>query len=275
MDLLFIGLLSLVTVPLALGTDADTLRVVLGAPVVLFVPGYVLVAALFPRRGRLSPVELAALSVGLSIALIPLLGLALQFTPYGLASESIVGVLALWAWGGCAAAWLRRRRLPAEDRAGLSLTAARAWLRRPEATGDLAAAGVALVAVVLALGFASWRLLQPTPVQPFTEFYILGPGGRIDDYPTTLWVGETGEVIAGIVNREGDAQTYSVRALLGDEEVGGAGPVTLGDQEGWESLLTLTPSRASGTLPLEFRLFRDSGGSPYQTIRLYVNVRES
>src|SRR5207245_4585088 len=48
---------------------------------VLFAPGYVLVAALFPRDVEIDWIERIALSFGLSIAVVPLLGLFLNFTP--------------------------------------------------------------------------------------------------------------------------------------------------------------------------------------------------
>jgi len=58
-------------------------RVLLGLLLVLFLPGYSLIAALFPRRDDLDGIERIALSFGLSIAVVPLLGLALNYTQYG------------------------------------------------------------------------------------------------------------------------------------------------------------------------------------------------
>ena len=59
-------------------------RIVLGLLLVLFLPGYSLIAALFPRRGDLDGIERIALSFGLSIAVVPLIGLALNYTQYGI-----------------------------------------------------------------------------------------------------------------------------------------------------------------------------------------------
>ena len=59
-------------------------RVLLGLLLVLFLPGYSLVAALFPRKGDLDGIARIALSFGLSIAVVPLLGLALNYTPLGI-----------------------------------------------------------------------------------------------------------------------------------------------------------------------------------------------
>src|SRR3990172_1860204 len=55
------------------------LRIILGIPMVLFIPGYVLTAALFPRKNDIDGTERVALSFGLSIAVIPLIGLLLNF----------------------------------------------------------------------------------------------------------------------------------------------------------------------------------------------------
>lgn len=59
-------------------------RYVLGSIYVLFLPGYSLVEALYPEEGSLSPLERLALSIGLSLAVVPLIGLALNYTPWGI-----------------------------------------------------------------------------------------------------------------------------------------------------------------------------------------------
>lgn len=61
---------------------------------VLFLPGYSLVEALYPGEGELSPLERLALSIGLSLALVPLTGLILNYTPWGIRLNSTVTALA-------------------------------------------------------------------------------------------------------------------------------------------------------------------------------------
>jgi len=60
------------------------LRYVFGSLFVLYLPGYVLVQALYPSERELSPLERLALSIGLSLAVVPLLGLLLNYTPWGI-----------------------------------------------------------------------------------------------------------------------------------------------------------------------------------------------
>ena len=60
------------------------MRVLLALLLVLFLPGYSLIAALFPRRDDLDGTRTIALSFALSIAVVPLIGLLLNYTPHGI-----------------------------------------------------------------------------------------------------------------------------------------------------------------------------------------------
>jgi len=60
------------------------LRIILGFPLVLFLPGYSLICALFPKKDELNAIEKIALSIGLSIAVVVIIGLVLNYTPWGI-----------------------------------------------------------------------------------------------------------------------------------------------------------------------------------------------
>lgn len=66
------------------GLSESVLRNILVLPLVLFLPGYALIAALFPAKSNLDGIERTALSFGLSIAIVPLMGLGLNYTPWGI-----------------------------------------------------------------------------------------------------------------------------------------------------------------------------------------------
>ncbi|MEM3403474.1 MAG: DUF1616 domain-containing protein [Nitrososphaeria archaeon] len=70
-------------------------RYVLGSLLVLFLPGYSLIQALYPKESDLSPLERLALSIGLSLALVPLVGLVLNYTPWGIRLDPIVFSLSI------------------------------------------------------------------------------------------------------------------------------------------------------------------------------------
>ena len=84
------------------------------APQVLFLPGYSLIATLFPRKDDLDGIERVALSFGLSIAITPLLGLALNYTPFGIRLLPILTVLSVFTISLAMGAYVRRNRIPEE-----------------------------------------------------------------------------------------------------------------------------------------------------------------
>jgi uncharacterized membrane protein len=73
------------------------LRYFLGAVFVLFLPGYAFIKALFPTQvpiklptENLDTIERIALSLGMSLALVPIVGLLLNYTPWGIRLTPIV-----------------------------------------------------------------------------------------------------------------------------------------------------------------------------------------
>ena len=261
---------------------------------VLFVPGYVLVAALFP--GSLTPekpeidwIERIALSFGLSIAVVPLLGLLLNFTPFGIRFAPIVATIALFTVGVGYAAYWRRMRLPVERR--LSLTVVLGLPEWQEYGMLDKVLTIALAASILvAGGTLAYVVLTPRPGETFTEFYILGPGGKASGYPTNLTVNETGSVIIGVVNHEGASVNYSVRIdLVGVQIVYNATsgfnekievnrttwtqiPITVGDGANWTHPYGFSiPSR--GLWKVQFLLFKEGNfASRYRELHLFVKV---
>lgn len=185
----------------------------LGILLVLFVPGYVLVAALFPRNGEIDWIERVALAFGLSIAVVPLLGLLLNFTPFGIRPIPVFATIATFTVAVGAAAYYRRMRVPAAERLSatvvLSMPAWKEYGMLDKVLTLALAASILVAAATLA-----YVVLTPRPGERFTEFYILGPSGNATGYPTNLTVSETGRVILGLVNHEGATVAYAVRVDL-------------------------------------------------------------
>ena len=72
-------------------------RYVLGGVFILFLPGFMLISALYPRSGELDGLERLALSIGLSLAIVPLVGLILNYTPWGITLTPIMVSLAIFS----------------------------------------------------------------------------------------------------------------------------------------------------------------------------------
>ena len=206
---------------------SDTpLRLLLGVPLVLFIPGYLVVAALFPGKGDIDTPERIALSLGLSIAIVPLIGLGLNYTPWGIRLEPVILSLALFSLACAALAHLRRAALPAGERYTPpfreTVRAAREGLFSPGSTRvDRALSVLLVIAIAGALSATLWVLAVPREGERFTEFYLLGGKGMAADYPDRIVVGRNASVVIGIGNHEYRPVNYTVETWLLDMEFNG------------------------------------------------------
>lgn len=199
--------------------NQSLLRVVFALPMILFIPGYVLIAALFPGKEELDGIERLALSFGLSIAVVPLIGLVLNYTPWGIRLDPIVVSLVIFTSAMLIIAQYRRSLLPADKRFVVPFQAMvegiRSELFEPgQSRLDRALSVILIIAIVAAIGTTIYVIVVPKEGEKFTEFYILGPGGKAADYPTRFPVGEEQSLIIGIGNHEYRNVTYTVETIL-------------------------------------------------------------
>ncbi len=194
------------------------LRVVFVLPFILFIPGYLLIAALFPARDELDGIERVALSFGLSIAIVPLFVLALNYTPWGIRLDPITITLVAFSLAIGLAAQFRRRELPEESRFRVPASAYLAAIKE-EFSGsstsrvDRVLSIVLVAAVLVAVVTTVFIVVVPKEGEKFTEFYILGPKGKAADYPTEFMAGTPQTVIIGIGNHEYREITYTVETF--------------------------------------------------------------
>lgn len=277
MDLLIIIFICLVLIPLALLTSGP-LRIVLGVLFVLFFPGYMLIAALFPRKDALDGIERLALSFGLSIAIVPLIGLILNYTPWGIRLEPILFSLLFFILVMAAVALWRRRRLAYEERFQVNFTVNFSRLTlgwRNQGRWDRLFSILLAFAIVAALGTMVYAIQSPGVGERFTEFYILGIEGKAEGYPQEIILGDKGEVIVGIVNREHEPTVYNVEISIDGENIAEVGPVSLDHEGKWEQKVSFSPSRAGLNQKVEFLLYKGEPTDPYQNLHLWVDVKET
>ncbi|QLH76862.1 DUF1616 domain-containing protein [Halosimplex rubrum] len=294
-------------------------RVALGLPFVLFVPGYALIAALFPEAGgspaesagengdieeksandwsEIDGIERITLSFGLSIVVVPLVGLVLNFTPWGTRMVpvmlSVNGVTAVAA----AAAARRRWALPKDERFTVPyrtwVAAGRRELFEPDSRADAALNVLLVASVLLAAGSVTYAVGVPKQGESFTEFYLLTEdeeGDLIaDEYPTNVTVGESAPVAVGVRNREHRSQNYTVvveiqqiqhtnneTIVQGAREIERFG-VALDHNETSQRSVRITPMTAGQRVRVAFMLYRGSPpadpglDSAYRWTSLYVN----
>lgn len=211
-DLIVCILLALLLVALVLFAPDNLARQILGLVFVLFLPGYAATAALFPENDQIDGIERVALSFGLSIAIVPLIGLALNFTPWGIRLDPILASVSAFIIGTSLVGWYRRMRLPADERFAIVVNFELDFWGMPFVDKILTIGIVVmLVASVVVL---AWAITTPRVGERFTQLAILGPGGMATDYPRNLTIGENARVLLTIKSFEHEPKNYTIAIVL-------------------------------------------------------------
>jgi uncharacterized membrane protein len=277
--------------------SGNVLRIIIGLPFLLFFPGYVLVLAIFPHKGSMGGIQLLSLSVGLSIVLIPLMGLLLNYTPWGLWLGSILYSLFVFIMIISVIAYLRSWRLPITDRWDFSFTLGVPKFRQSRLDWRLS---ILLIIVILgALATIGYEIATPKAGEKYTEFYSLGINGQAVDYPTdftldngqvvsveygslsTVFKEQYGRLTLGIVNHEGQNANYTVTVQIDGMQVlipfqGGTvysiGPMTLKPEEKWEQEIGILPQHTGDDQDVEIFLYKNGDTAPYLNLNFWINV---
>jgi uncharacterized membrane protein len=235
---------------LALLLPFDLLRVLVGAPLLFFLPGYAITAAIFARV-RIERRYFLVFSVGLSLAVLALGALALNYLPGGVRAGWWAVLLFLVVLGACRGAALRRPK-----RAGPPISLDLPRVNRAQA-GLLAAAALAIVAAVV-LAFVP---LSATNAIGYTEIWIQplaaneGPGVRI-----------------GVGSGERDGSSYRLVVEFGNGEGEASQQLTLAP--GQKQVLELQPpdnlpaaTSGAASMPVTATLFKEDSPDPNQAFR--------
>jgi uncharacterized membrane protein len=310
-----VGVVILTNLAALLPVVSETpVRIIAGLVFVLFIPGYAFIAALFPEAGSgpstdgetvsnpqadgIDGIERTALSFGLSIALVPLVGLVLNFTPWGIRLLPILVSLSGLTLVLTAVAAVRRWALPADERFRVPyrawLSAGREELFSPASRTDAALNVLLVLSILLAAASVGYAVTVPKDGERFSEFYLLteGEDGELvaDGYPTEFERGEGRSLIVGIGNQEHEQTEYTVIAELQRvERVGNETQVrerselrrfqpTLGHNKTWQRQHEVEPEMTGERLRLQYLLYRGSPpetvdqSTAYREVHLWVNV---
>lgn len=294
---------------------ARPLRIVTGLSFVLFVPGYALVAALFPRGRQLhddtaagsgresSPItgiERAALSVGVSAVVVPLIGYLLNFTLWGIRERPTVLAVGAFTVVAAVVASYRRTELPPNERFtmpyGRWIAGWRSTLLDPADRTDGVLNVVLVVSVLLAVSSIGYAVTVPRADERSTELYLLTQNqdgdlvAAADGYPRTFTAGEPRSLYVGVENREHRRLRYTLLVMVQNVTSDGSGSqihqterirtfrVALQHNEVWQANHTVAPTLTGDRLRLIYLLYRgEPPATPtiddaYRTVHLWVNV---
>lgn len=239
-DLILVGVFGLWAAATVIGPFGGLPgRLALGLVAILFAPGYALVAALFPTEGggtgvfagekdsnplgvgKISTVERLVLSVGLSVCLVPLIGLGLSYTPGGIRPSILTGTIGAMTMVLTLVAAVRRHRAPPRERFHPrilgSVLDVIARIKTPGGRSNLnVLLVIGLVVAGSGIGFAA---LEADRGEQFTEFYLLTEDPETGEaiageYPDEIVRGEAETIHVGITNNEGETRNYTVIVLL-------------------------------------------------------------
>ncbi len=179
-------------------------------PAILFIPGYVLIFTFFPNKKKtqgIDIIERIALSFGLSIAIVPLIGLGLNYTPWGIRLLPILSSLVYFICLMGLVAIYRWYTTPSDERFTISTTIN---FSGGESRLDKALTAILAISILISIIVLVYVIVLPKSGEKFTEFYILGKDGIADDYPRNLSRNGNANVRVGIVNHEYSQMNYTL-----------------------------------------------------------------
>lgn len=132
------------------------------------------------------------------------------------------------------------------------------------------------VAIVVALAGIVYLAATPQPGEKFTEFYILDPQGKAEDYPQQVILGASVEVTIGVVNHEYQPAAYRVGITINGVRNKEINVGTLAHEQKWEQEISFVAQSAGDNQKVEFWLYKDNQVEPYlkDPLRLYIDVRQ-
>lgn len=280
-ELILLLVVGIIGVAAALAGAPVALRLIFGLPLVVFIPGYALVTTLFPSGEALDGLERIALGFGLSLAIIPLIVLGIEFSPWKLTLGPIAGSLLLLSALLTVVAIWRRSRLSKDLRFVAEIP--RPYLPPTSTWGKTGkvAAGILIAALLIFGGSSAALMAQRLRANPSTEFAIFNQSGQAAYYPRAFSADQKQQIQLEIENHEGKDVDYSLNVVAGSTTVGSIDSIHVANGETWKQPVSiqippaLTAVDAGKPLALSFNLYRSGatkGEAPYRSLRLFVDV---
>ena len=190
-------------------------RYVFWIPVVIFIPGYCLLSALFPKNDDIGFTERIALSFGFSIAITALNSLGLYFTSGEIHLDSIVITLFLFTVVMIITAFFRRAFLSSQQRFRVPFSRIRETIHKSIFPADSdridqSLSIILILVIIIAITTTIYVIASPKESEHFSEFFILGEKQMADDYPDQIITGLDYPMFVGVGNHEYRNVTYTI-----------------------------------------------------------------
>jgi len=204
--------LGVIYLPILNETIAKPLLII---PFMFIIPGYCLIAALFPKNDDISTSERIVLSIGLSVAVVPLIALGLNYTPFGIRLDPILIALSVFTLAMILVAHYRRALLPREKRFRVPFyeiagTIGNLLFPTEGSMADRILTVVITLAILASILATVYVIAVPKEGERFTEFFILGENKMAADYPYLIIAGQNYPLFIGVGNHEYQDMTYTI-----------------------------------------------------------------
>ncbi|VVB59221.1 Uncharacterised protein [uncultured archaeon] len=213
-DIILCMLWSIILVPISLFNIEGFIRIILGFPFILFIPGYILIYALFPPRKNnqgMNIIERISLSFGFSIALVPLFCFVLNYTPWGIRLESVLFSICIFIISIGFVAVYRWMKISPDERFRISLHLP---LQKSQNKLNYTLNIVIIISIIIAVILSSYIILMPKTGEKFTEFYLVGLDKNSEKFSKNLTNGVNTTRIIEIMNHEYKTINYTVELWL-------------------------------------------------------------
>lgn len=188
-------------------------------PLVLFIPGYLMIALLFPAAQDLRGIERIVLSVIFSVAIVPLLTFLLNFSSQGIVLDSVLTALSLLILLLAMLASIRRLLLPEEVRFSLIQKAisARVLLESLPGWAGWQYLLLLIATVLLFVVVTGLMLTFPPQGEHYTEFYLLSEDQTMTNLSYPVFSNDSPidsfPVVIGVKNHEYRPITYTIEVM--------------------------------------------------------------
>lgn len=286
------------------GDPPWAVHALLAGGVLLFALGYAITAATFPRSregvrsddgeaaAEIDGLERIALSIGLSVAALPLVGIGLAASPLAIGQRNILvgtGAITILAAGYALVRRLgtapgRRYRSPVH-------------VLRGKGGGASVAVSLTLAAsVIIALGVFGFTMAMPQTGAGSTDLHLLTLDEEGEpvaaDYPETVALDETVTVHVGVDNQEYERTSYTLIVRLETlEEGGGSDDIDQADEiheetfeldhgERWLEPIEISPTLEDDDVRVSFLLYKDDPHffvdqrTAYRHTHIWIDVPE-
>jgi uncharacterized membrane protein len=255
--------------------DGNVLRILFGLPFLLILPGYSLVSVLWTRKTELDMLERVALSLGLSIAIVALVGLALNYTPMGITLNSVLFTIFGLILVLIGLTRFRRLQLKPEERFKFNPYHIFYKMDVISQTDKLIA--MVVVVVIIVGGSLLIYIAMNPPQEQFTELFILDENEETENYPFNLDVNQSASIYIVVVNHEQNTIDYNIIVWLRSEnitdEILEEYNFSLNNDKEWRHNFIFSIN-VSELFKLEIELYKENEANPYTTNHLWIDVKD-